>query len=555
MNIQTLQKTGKLKTVVNVLMAFFILAGLTVFIPSVRQTALATVGNMMARLGKAQNDDVVNNFRMIWLGLTLLISCGLFVTYINCNSDEAVRKASLAICAITTCTVTVLIMYHANWTMGDDHEFLNSLCLGKLKPVHVEHGRLFGHYEYNILLLTPFFDNAVAYYLINAVEYVIFSVCFFHVIKYAVSGYFKTVNRLSYCIITFWYICMNGLFCKVFMDLVFSDKTLIVLIAIMVVFLIKGMESGKKGFYIYALLTAICATYFKEPVFGSLLVLSIAILLIKRKKISSGELIFCIGLVINAVIYVILYYNISLKNAADGLYGGGGTNSLAASPVKALVQMYKQNAFLMVITILSVVKVIKYIASLRKSGADSQLTVFDALLLAGCSYFFAYYLLRMTSEHYLLPCLAFAFPAIIIDLNNFFTRKNIWKKIIPVLCMLFLLPVLYHVINRAGTNIYHKNHCFAECQNIAELNEPGARFYWYDEGGGYIRWYTIAVSAAANYHHQDNPVNFITMSTLKPELEVDEYVFCTNPIREYKDSEDIEEIKNLHFYMYKRSVR
>ena len=77
-----------------------------------------------------------------------------------------------ALLSLISLVYVYFILLNANWTWGDDYEFLISTAIDKIEwSLHIANrGRFypFGHFDYNILTLIPGATTPLAHYILVA---------------------------------------------------------------------------------------------------------------------------------------------------------------------------------------------------------------------------------------------------------------------------------------------------------------------------------------------------------------------------------------------------
>lgn len=147
-----------LKKIVNCCFFCCLVFSCLLFLPFVR----VFLGNFCCRIlfGRTPNHLKLLSSKVLCLAIFLFAFSCFGIFYFSASRVKAYQLFSVLPYAIIV-VVSFLILYKANWIFGDDHEFISSTVIGKTKSLFYNSfaGRLFFQFDYNILLLTPFYSN------------------------------------------------------------------------------------------------------------------------------------------------------------------------------------------------------------------------------------------------------------------------------------------------------------------------------------------------------------------------------------------------------------
>ncbi len=319
------------------------------------------------------------------------------------------------------------ILKNANWTWGDDYEFLISTAVGKIEwSLHIANrGRFypFGHFDFNILTLIPGGASPLAHYILVAVSFLFF--VFFSYKLYAI------VLKEARCNTNFnpWLIIITITFLlyyffRVFFFLVYPERMIIVLLTLFFVAYYKFIKQNSTAYAIIAILVAIYLSYCKETIF---LVFSMIVglnLMFNFKNIILKQKLFYYALGINVIVFLLLYYFIAYKNA-DTIYSRN-------SNLKEVLIFSVGNLKLLYISLFFAFWRV-YRLLVKK---DRQNLFFDSMLFSGVIYALANVILKLPMEYYYFPAVMLTMPALL-----YWAAKLVHPK--WILIVLVIITVYY----------------------------------------------------------------------------------------------------------------
>lgn len=328
-------------------------------------------------------------------------------------------------------TFIFLITSNANWTFGDDVEWLATTAIGKVEPMtyHMTGGRFvpLAHYDFNILTLFEYGQTPLAHYTWVAISFFVFA--FFWLKASKLLPQFNTPYPLTILlsILFFLIICLN--ISTVFLNIIYPERLLIVLLTIFLYNYLSAIKTGSTFKYITAFICVIYASYMKEPVSGAFTVLAITNLL-AYKNLSTKEKIFYGGIILNFIIYMILYY-LLVYSHTDHFYNQG---RVSIPYLDMIIGIISGNILLFILMLLLLIRVI-YIICFK----DFKHIVFDGLLFMAVSYTCAYMILKLNQSYYFIPTLFIGlFVLFYWSIQSFKVLKPS-QIILPYLCILYIL--------------------------------------------------------------------------------------------------------------------
>lgn len=171
---------------------------------------------------------------------------------------------------ILTLLVVVLIffiLFHAQWLLGDQAQFIGTTAIHKVLPLQryiiPSLGRFFplGLMDYNALLLLPNGSSALAHYTLNAIGFLIFALA-------TVVFYAKILNELSKknfnsLIVLLIFVFLSQRVYSVYLDLIFPERIVSMLLAVFILFSYLFYKTEKWLYGFISLLSAFYLVYCK----------------------------------------------------------------------------------------------------------------------------------------------------------------------------------------------------------------------------------------------------------------------------------------------------
>ncbi|GBR75501.1 hypothetical protein NO2_0170 [Candidatus Termititenax persephonae] len=420
---------------------------------------------------------------MPWLWHGLLISCGLggvlifillqFLTILfKDRISSKANKLALLVFGVIQILIVCLILYKANWVFGDDHMFISTTAIGKYFGLDsLSGGRFYplGHFHFNLLVwianilkiknaisVVPHFILIVFFYLLTASGlYLLFrEICGDRLNLIAV--FFAAVFPL-----------LVSAFQVVFMELIYPESIVIPLLIFLLYLLYKGQITDKTKYYIGAGIVAVYVLYCKEPISGSFLVVALTNLIFCFKEQTTKERVFHFLLLINTVLYLGLYYFLVFRDTTS-FYNVGRVNFDTAFFLPFFNPIYIMGFILALARVFYVL--------VRNDKAHLY---YDSFLFAGVAYLFAYILLRLNGDYYLLPAVILFLPSLVYWTKYLYVKKRnialLWLILLILICGLNYRWVVKGVIN-----ILQERRTFVPyVRGLCGLHEK-REFIWYE---------------------------------------------------------------------------
>lgn len=457
----------------------------------------------------------------------------------NVNTHSKLIVVLLIVCSIL---FGVFIVKNAEWTWGDDYEFLISTAIGEIEwDLHIaNHGRLYplGHSDYNILTLIPNANTPLAHYIVVLVSFFLF-VYFSYVLYNRLFSPIAEKPILVSWIVFFAIIFLFYYFYRLFFFLVYPERIMVVLFSLFFILYLKFVESKRYLYGVLAILVSIYLSYTKETSFIVFSTLIGVNLIFNFKNLSFREKVFYGALLLNVLVFLAVYYFVAYRTA-DSFYSRHSTlNEVLKFTFGNLKLLYVATAF-------SLWRVFVFVFK-----KDRNNIFVDGLLFSAVLYAIANIVLKMPMAYYYFPAVLLAFPALIY-----------WSiKVIKPHFMLFLLITFsaYYVVKfpKVINNVQDlrtgSKHDFIELTKILNSAEE---VYWLKNSGvgnvndGIIGYQREILDVYYNYFNSTNDAVSIQNVSQLPDSIADNSVILyseLNNVRQEVYEETLTAIDELEF--------
>jgi hypothetical protein len=501
-------------------------AGCLALLVPVFQNLVIMFGEFLAR--RPLNHPVWRERFISW-GLSGIVLYILFfiVFFLENGLRQKNHGRRIYLCVIIFVILGVFaVMFQANWTFGDDHEYITTTAVNKYVPFHhyITGGRFdpLSHFHYNIpLFLFRFLGinsglPVEAHFTLIALFYSVSVICLFSLfnkIEPSKGRFHPVFSAFFAC--TFF--LLGSSFCSVFMSLIFPETQGIMLFTVFMLMYYRALETAKKRYYIAAFIAAVYNSYCKEPVFGAFLAVAISNLLFGYKKQSKREKIFYAALVVNAVVFIVLYYLISFRNAV-GFYNEGRVDLYG---LRFIGSILSKTPLLIVMIIFGFFRFGVVIIK-----RDREHLYYDSLLFAGIAYTFAYMLLHLNAGYYFLPSIILFLPSLVYWIKYLYqTRKHYALPAFGFIMIIYLLNI-EAALGIAKTWKDRKEFIPYISSLLSNYNR-GKKFIWYESdntitGNTFYRavrgWRKYIENAFLNYKNKSEGKEFFILSKNKDEI-------------------------------------
>jgi hypothetical protein len=319
----------------------------------------------------------------------------------------------------------------------------------------------------------------------------------------------------------------------------------------------KALKTDEIRYYAAAFLSAVYSTYCKEPVFGVFLVIAFVNCLFRYNKQSKREKIFYIALAANGILFLILYYFLSFKNAS-GFYNQG---RVSFKGFEFILSIIIGNPVLVIITCFGLVRL--YSVIVRK---ERDCLFYDSLLFAGMAYAFAIIILRLNADYYFLPSIILFLPSLVHWTAYLFEKKRIFAALL----LFILLPI--YLINSGQTAMRIKNILQERQEFIPYIKDllsdynDGKEFIWYEsdnritDNSFYIAardWRKFIENAFLNYCNKSEGKEFFVTVKSIDHITLNQNVLFFYPVDNDQNQpmrdELVKTLQDNNFALYKDS--
>lgn len=426
-----------------------------------------------------------------------------------------IKQIPIYIYALLVGILTFFIVHNAAFVLGDQAQFLTTTALGEMLPlsryVIPVLGRFFplGITDYNVLLLFLNEPSATAHFVINAICFVLCAILLFmlcvDILKEKI-----TLNYTIAAISSFFLLARVYL---VFIDLIFPERLMTLMIIAFIFLAYRFWNTEKTAYLIGSVLSAVYLTYCKEPVFGALFIFSVLVLCFAR-NISQRKKIFLWLLVINSIVFIVLYYFLVYRGIVSAYNGAHGESNVWKTYFHML---YSQKILLFSAPIL-LYRIYEFLFK-----KDREHIFFDAMLLSGFAYFGACLVLGLNFTYYYFPAVCIMMPAVLYFLNHYFKKR--WVLLAMAFLCLFYAVKIPKVIKDSQNG---RLTTYAKVEALVNDYKAGYELVWQEctEEFEYeqilCEWRRAGLQAYVNYILKDKSYIFST------EPHQDKYILLWN---------------------------
>jgi hypothetical protein len=356
----------------------------------------------------------------------------VFILFFICVYLFNTEKSSRIVCKITIWLLIIsgvyFIMLSADFTRWVDAPFqlLNTTAIGNTldfwnykRPARFDPLALS---RFNILTLFPYGFTAQAHYFLNSFLFALVVLLIVKILD------FKSKQKVSSLYIKLFsiaaFIFTSNQILYVFSHTVFNEVEIAFLLALFLFVYKKSLclslvnkdlpfdeseqwitkTTAKKILLAIAAVCAIFATYCKEPTFTIFFTIALLNFLFARKNMDKTDRIFSFVLIVNAIVFLVLYYFLSFRFASV-LYDGIGTDEKTILFADRLIP-FLETPILVLIVVFALVRV--YFILFKK---DKLHVFYDGLLFGAFIHFLSFEMLGIFLGYYFLPAVIVFLPA------------------------------------------------------------------------------------------------------------------------------------------------
>jgi len=275
------------------------------------------------------------------------------------------------------------------WAYGDSHQFLTSTVQGKWLPatVYPDVGRFFPLGLVDINCLIPFGNNPLAYHIERALLLCLVVLAMYFLVK-------RISNVAISCFVIVLFLTTPDLF-RIYSESIFPESLLIVCLVSFFLFYQYAQQSRSWFFALAACVSALAATYCKEPAFGLLLVFSLVQVVFGYREIQRPVASIHLFIALNAAVFLGVYWSYCSGGASYAEMRNEGSTWLST-----FLKQFHGPLGVMAIG-LGVIRAYSLIVQRDRTRLFS-----DGVLFSGLAYAGAYVLLRLGGAYYMTPAYA-----------------------------------------------------------------------------------------------------------------------------------------------------
>jgi hypothetical protein len=467
-----------------ILSTIFLLTCFLAFIPAVRLFIITGCETYI--IHRPLSHPTWNEWFLLW-GAGGIISYVLLVfilsrkkIFLNEKND---KKLYRFLVPVITAFIVFLIMYKANWLFGDDQQRLRSTAINEYSYIFSDSlftgsGRFWplGQFHFNIPLFIyrVFGINTglpvTVHFLLIALFYVISVVFLYLLFKEIESD--KVKKGLLFSV---FFICVfpitSRAFVRVFMDLIYAETLLIMLLSIFMYCYYKALKTEKNKYYISALLVMLYGTYTKEPFFGVFLIIALTNLLFRYQEQTKKERTFYALLILNGILFITLYYFVSFRNA-PGFYNEG---RLEMSTPQFIISIFLSTKIFIPVFLLGFIRLFQVL--FRK---DKKHLFYDGLLFAGMGYLVAFIFLRLNDSYYYIPAIILSLPVLLYWSKYLYEKGTFYALILLFSITMICVYNFWNESYQVKTIIAERENIMPYFNTLLEEHNNGKTFIWYE---------------------------------------------------------------------------
>lgn len=558
----------------NLLAAFVFLwmAGCVLLVIPQARSAIISMGerhilNRPVNQAKWQETFLLSGLTGIIVPLVFFLCIALFAHNYRFFKDEKRTEIISGIfIGLVSLWVIWLIMYKAEWILGDDHQFLITTAVNKNFPFLISHtGRFWplGLFHYNILVVFSHLlawkeISASAHFALNVIMYIA-SIVFLYFLFRDIEPSENKKHPYIHGFFIFFIPFFSVAFIMIYMQCVFSETLITPLLSVFMFCYYRALKTNKMKYYITALLVAVYSTYCKEPVFGLFAIIAFTNFLFGHKRQTKRVMVFNIILLVNAVLFVALYYNLSYRNASEFYHAG----RVEQTALQSIVLIFAHTKFLFFIVFLFIFRFFSVVVK-----KDRDHLYYDSLLFAGIGYIAAFIFLHLQHRYYFFPAVILSLPSFVYWSKYLFLKEN--KFYITI----FLLPIIMicsfnlgEEMALAKETIAQRKDTMVYIHSLVKDYDDGKKLLWYEGGfpDGENNYYKATIgdgrkfelNAFINYVKKTDKDYFITVNSAeyKNHLDKNDIFFYSRASNHYQPiAEDLLELLQDSGYVLESDI-
>ena len=367
------------------------------------------------------------------------------------------------------------ILKNANWIWGDDVMFITGSAIGQNNWIPMGAGRFFplSFQEFNILKYIPGGYLPISHYIISVLIFIATMVFMFLCMSRILSVYYPAISYKSW--IAFLSVLMlslapDGIW--MYLDIIFPERNVMFCYALFMILYFQGIKTNKLSYYCWAGLVAVISFFYKEPVFGTYIVIALVPFIFNYRQVGKGHKLFSVIIGLGVLGYLLSYYFLVYVKSTS-FYNAGRVVLPFDEFLQSIFEAHKLFILLILLGIYRAYKII-----IQK---DTKYLFIDSLLFAGLSYLFAYILLNLNARYYFTPVYILAIPSLCLFLISLWQKqKYIFLGLAIILGNLYMNN--YHTAQIIILdNQYHRQKDMQVINYLAQAVKNGKELLWYQE--------------------------------------------------------------------------
>ena len=369
--------------------------------------------------------------------------------FVSLAKSSAAGKGMKVLFIFLALLYAALLLINPQLGPNDEFAFLSTLQSGKVFPMYwmndfpyyndLSGGRFgpLGGQEYNVVAL--FSHSPMAYFAFNAAQILLFAASFVFIIRE-----YSTSKALIYLAGTL--VLLTPGFTLVFFKLLHPEKNVLFFLSLFFASYLLFQKRQQTIYFIFALLCANVAIYYKEPVFMAVATFAAGHLLLSWKT-SNRKAKLLDGLLIgSAALYAGTYLIMVMPNLGPSIYLSDAADTNILVLLKAVLNY---TFFSDPLPILVLIPLLLWRMFRVFGGKDQAHPVLDPMAAAGVVYTSVFFVLKLYSPYYLLPVYLFALPPIFYFLQKGALRGVFWAASFSITAFVLVvnaIPIAVHYV-------------------------------------------------------------------------------------------------------------
>ena len=272
------------------------------------------------------------------------------------------------------------------YSLGDEMPLINGILKGIPIKLHIStNHRFFPLWTLHTNICLLFGRTPLIYTSYISLLFLISIVLLFLIMK-------NYSNKLISVLLIFFILFGAKDMPYLYMYIIFMETPVILLTILFIIFYERALIKNNTLCYVLAFISCFLATYHKEIIFSIFLIFSL-MQIIFNKKVNKKNTFFLYSLIINSIVFILLYAIVSNVYASSQNYVDqlGRNHSI----FQVFILYIKNNYLLLIFLILAFIRI--YYLLIKK---DRTLLKYDAYLFSGIALVFGYSILKLYNLYY-----------------------------------------------------------------------------------------------------------------------------------------------------------